>query len=368
MFKTMIVDDMDIIRREMKRLKLWGEETGFTITAEAKNGHEAFEKLLNSPVDLVLTDIRMPKVDGIELLKKIMDEKLCTCVVLVSDHSEFNYARQGLVLGAFDYMVKPVDEKEFKKLLQRARDYIIDRKTEQEKLQQLQQSLTEKVETFFPQIENEQLVELMKANDARVREYADHIVDIVYSNLDNDLIKTESLLSRFIHELITKLQAHYNWLNKFIIDHELRIVGFTNFSDLDTLRVAFTSKIDYIANLLDKLNCGNDVNGVIGQVSKCVLENIDGDVSLKVVSEQIFMNRTYISETFKQKAGISFTEYLTIAKMERAKRLIADGRLKIYELAEMLGYKDIEYFSKLFKKYIGCSPTEYKNNLLPKSK
>ncbi|HNU80766.1 MAG TPA: response regulator, partial [Bacillota bacterium] len=77
MLRIMIVDDVDIVRKELKRLKLWGDKTGFVISGEACNGHEALEKLEESKFDMVITDIRMPKVDGMELLKEITRRKLC---------------------------------------------------------------------------------------------------------------------------------------------------------------------------------------------------------------------------------------------------------------------------------------------------
>lgn len=366
MLKIMIVDDMDIIRREIKRLKLWGEETGFIISDEAKNGHEAIEKLVKNPVDLVITDIRMPKLDGIELLKRITAEKLCDCVVLISDYSEFNYARQGLVLGAFDYMVKPVEEEEFKRLLQRVKDYITQKKIEQQRMQELEQSMLEKVDLYFPRPEIDQLIELIKAGDERTKEYAKHIVDIVYANLNTDLIKSESVLNSIVYEIVNKLQEYYNWLDKFIIKAELDGVNFPELTSKAFLKVTFVSKINNISFLLNKLNFGTTINGMMEQTCKCVLENIDSGISLSVVCDLIFMNKNHVSETFKQKVGISFTEYLTTVKMERAKKLIVDGRLKNYEMAEMLGFKDVEYFSKLFKKHIGCSATEFKNNVTNK--
>lgn len=359
--KIMIVDDMEIIRRQIKRFKLWGEETGFIISDEAKNGHEALEKLVKSPVDLVITDIRMPKLDGIELLKRITAEKLCSCVVLISDHSEFSYARQGLVLGAFDYMVKPVEEEEFKKLLLRVRDFIAEKTIEQQRVQQLERSLIEKVEGYFPRPEINQLIEFIMAGDERAKEYAKHIADIVYSNLNSDLIKSESVLNSIVYEIVNKLQEHYHWLGKFIINRELDCVDFSEFVDIDFIKAIFVSKIDNISFLLNKLNHGTGDNGMLDQTCKCVLDNIDSGISLSVVCNLIFMSKNHVSETFKQKVGISFTEYLTTVKMERAKKLIVEGRLKTYEMAEMLGFKDVEYFSKLFKKYTGCSPTEFKN-------
>lgn len=362
MLKLMIVDDMDIIRREIKRFKLWGEEIGFIISEEASNGCEALEKLAKNPVDLVLTDIRMPKLDGIELLKKITTEKLCTCVVLMSDHCEFNYARQGLVLGAFDYMVKPVEEEEFRKLLHRVRDYITEKTIEKQRLQQLELGMIEKIEIYFPRPEINQLVELMKAGDERTKEYAKHIVDLVYSNLNFDLIKSESVLNSIVYEVVNELQGYYGWLNKFIINRELDSVGYSEFIDIDFIKVAFILRVNNISLLLNKLNYGTEPNGMMYQVCNCVLENIDNGISLSTVCNLIFMNKNHVSETFKQKAGISFTEYLTTVKMERAKKLIVDGSLKNYEMAEVLGFKDIEYFSKLFKKYTGCTPTEFKYN------
>jgi two-component system response regulator YesN len=362
MLKIMLVDDMEIIRRQIKRFKLWGEETGFIISDEAKNGHEALEKLVKTPVDLVITDIRMPKLDGIELLKRITTEKLCSCVVLISDHSEFSYARQGLVLGAFDYMVKPVEEGEFKKLLLRVSDFIAEKTIEQQRMQQLERSLVEKVEGYFPIPEINQLIELIMAGDERANEYAKHIGDIVYSNLNSDLIKSGSVLNSIVYEIVNKLQEHYHWLSKFIINGEIDCVDFSKFKDIDFIKATFASKINNISFLLNKLNHGTGDNGMLDQACKCVLDNIDSGISLSVVCNLIFMNKNHVSETFKQKVGISFTEYLTTVKMERAKKLIVDGRLKNYEMAEMLGFKDVEYFSKLFKKYAGCSPTEFKNN------
>lgn len=363
MLQIMIVDDMDIARRELKRLKLWGEKTGFVISGEAGNGQEALEKLEENPVDMVITDIRMPKVDGIELLKKITEEKLCSCVVLLSDYSEFNYARQGLVLGAFDYMVKPVVEEELEQLLQRAKKFIIGEKLEQQRIMQLEQRLEEKVEVFFPQLEVNLLVDAMEAGDARTVEYAGHIFEAACKNLDYDSMKVESLLNNVMLEITSSISESCKWLNKFISINELRAIDFSKAKELNSIKTEFISAIEKIFCIMKKLKYSTRENGIVNQVCKFVLENIDEGVSLKAAADSLFMNKSYLSEAFKQKSGISFIEYLNIVKMERAKKLIGDGRLKAYEVAELLGFKDIEYFSRLFKKNTGLTPTQYRQNI-----
>jgi len=92
-----------------------------------------------------------------------------------------------------------------------------------------------------------------------------------------------------------------------------------------------------------------------------VLENVDNDVSIEGISRAIFMNRKYISEVFRQKTGELLIDYITRVKMARAARLLCESSRKTYEIALQLGYKDTEYFSKLFKKHMGITPSEYRN-------
>lgn len=358
--KVMIVDDIELFRRELKRLKLWGDGSGFMIAEEAQNGGEALEKLKSVAIDLVITDIRMPKVDGIELLQEIMQQRLCHCVVLLSDHSEFHYARRGLVLGAFDYMVKPVEEQELKQLLVRAKEFIEEKRETQNRLRQLEQSMTTGVEMHYPLLELNQLVELVASANPKAVDYASHIVDVVYIRLNADLIPSGSLLNSITHDLIEKLLQNRSWLKSFVDTEQIQAACFSKHNSLIAMRGAFVSLVGRLVTLFELLIPGQQEEGMVEQVCRCVLENIDQEMSLQRVADMIFMNRTYISEAFKQKAGISFTEYLNTAKMERAKMLLMQASLRNYEIAELLGFKDVEYFGKLFKKHTGYTPTQYR--------
>ena len=124
MYQILIVDDKEIFRRKMKRLPYFKNNDVFTIQYEAQNGLEALEIIKKEKVDVVITDIRMPIIDGLELLKEIKDEQLCKCVILLSEYSDFEYAKKGLVYGAFDYIVKPVDDGKVSAVLERAQNFL----------------------------------------------------------------------------------------------------------------------------------------------------------------------------------------------------------------------------------------------------
>ncbi len=123
MYRVLLVEDDTALRFIYSKMKTWSE-CGFSIAAEATNGKQALEILEKQSFDLIFTDIRMPFVDGIEMLRKLNANGNTIPVVFASSHDEFEYARQGLILGAFDYLLKPVEQKKLEAVLKRARERI----------------------------------------------------------------------------------------------------------------------------------------------------------------------------------------------------------------------------------------------------
>jgi two-component system response regulator YesN len=95
------------------------ESLGYTVIGEAYSGTAALEMIMEEKPDVVLSDIRMPGLDGIELLERINREKLKTAVILISGYSEFEYAQKALRLGVFEYLLKPVDKNKLNESLSR---------------------------------------------------------------------------------------------------------------------------------------------------------------------------------------------------------------------------------------------------------
>lgn len=109
--KLIITDDEAYIRSRLKLLFPW-EDMGYEVVSSFSNGAAALNYMEQHPVDVLLTDIRMPVMDGLELIKTIQAHRLPVTPVILSAYTDFEYARQGIVYGAVDYIVKPVSYEE----------------------------------------------------------------------------------------------------------------------------------------------------------------------------------------------------------------------------------------------------------------
>ena len=119
MYRILLVEDDEALRYVYAHMHAW-QENGVCLAAQAVNGKQALEQMDKERFDLIVTDIRMPFIDGLELLRELRRRGIQTPVILVSSYGEFEYAREGLVLGAFDYIVKPFREKQLNAVLSRA--------------------------------------------------------------------------------------------------------------------------------------------------------------------------------------------------------------------------------------------------------
>ena len=366
LLEVMIVDDMEIMRREVKNLKIWGGQTGFIVSAEAKDGQDAIKKLREKKMDLVITDIRMPIVDGVELLKKIIQEELSYCVVFLSEYTEFEYARQGIVYGAFDYIVKPVNEDKVENLLLKVKEYIEKKKKEKEKIKNLETELEEKVEVFYAPEDVEKIIKLFKHMDVKAVEVAENLIDRIGATVDYDLLKVTYVVEKINSALIEDLKEIYPWLYKLVNISEYGDTDFTKSLSFLEIKETFLEIIKELIMKIKQFEPSCEMSSIIKNIYKVVLEYMDNQVSIKLIAEQLFFNQSYLSTLYKEKTGISLVEYITMVKMERAKILFQNSEIKNYEVADKLGYKDVEYFSKVFKKYTGITPSEFKANCMTK--
>ena len=131
MIKVFLVEDEYAIREGIKKSVDW-EKDGFELVGEAGDGEVAFPKILKSKPDILITDIRMPFMDGLELSKLVKKELPGIRIVVLSGYDDFNYAKEAISIGVEEYMLKPVSGDNLMKELKRIAETIISERQEEE--------------------------------------------------------------------------------------------------------------------------------------------------------------------------------------------------------------------------------------------
>ena len=117
----------------------------------------------------------------------------------------------------------------------------------------------------------------------------------------------------------------------------------------------------FIVKLTGFISFNNNSNILIKKTMDYVNQDITRNVSLKELADKMFLNYSYLSQLFKKETSLNFSEYLVLVRMEKAREMLCDVRLKIYKIANNLGYSSAKHFSNTFKKIYELSPSEYQS-------
>lgn len=340
MYKVLFVDDDDTIGFIVSKMKVW-ENSNFKITRYVQNGKEALLVLEKESFDLIITDIRMPIVDGLELLENIRKRGDKTFLVLASTYNEFEYAKRGLQNGAIDYIVKPITEESLKELFIRV-EKLLKEKEDKPKETNLKVS-KDRIDKWYNLFIN-------------LEETPKNLKDKYLKEL-NDIVKEEKVVfSELLFEGVwEKIVKVFPWVVK------LENIEFL-FKE-ESFEEEVEEKISNIQEIVKKYKL-NNYDSLINNVSEVILKNIGKDKLLDIISEELQLSKDYIGKLFKNKIGITLNEYSTILKMEYGKKLLSGSNKKVYEISEELGYSTVDYFSKLFKNYTGFTPVQYRKKAL----
>ena len=138
MFSIIIVDDEEYIRLGINDY-IQNSYSDFKVKGTFSNGVDALKYLENNPVNIVISDIRMPQMDGLTLISHIAERYPATISIIISSYSEFEYARKALQYGVTSYLTKPLDFSELSTTLQKAKEklnaLIVDANDQEEKIQ-----------------------------------------------------------------------------------------------------------------------------------------------------------------------------------------------------------------------------------------
>lgn len=254
MIRCLIVEDERIIRKGLVLTTDW-QSLGCEVVGEAENGLEALDLVKKLKPELVITDIRMPLLDGFEFIEQA--KEICDCEFLIlSGFNDFSYAKKAIRLGVTEYIAKPIDDKE-------------------------------------------------------------------------------------LYDCITHA------VNKIKKKQEENFIG--NEHQVSPLKVEIQTQ-----------------NKHIKRAKEYIEKNYNRNISVGDVCKALLISESYLTKLFKENTEYSFIDYLTHFRIRKACELLTDPDLKIYHIAEKVGYRDQRYFSVLFKKIIGMTPKQYQDRKFEK--
>ncbi|MCI9326862.1 MAG: response regulator [Lachnospiraceae bacterium] len=488
------------------------------VSAVAYGGEEGYERAHALLPDVILTDIKMPDCDGLAMIKKLRKENLKIRYIILTGYAEFEYARQAISLGVEDFITKPVEEDELKKVLSHTCQAVLKERKDKESLQQMKGIVKDYVLKEFldnrkgyqgeveKYLEQEGVCGKGKKCLCMAVEMDDEIDELVWRELligekdeiesleflksgilveysrglfvllgeltenmrsETVIARIESKKHRFGRKLrqpasiglgfcdgpehlpeafeearcalnyrilkgadcvisyeqirdieecsviiskqdIEQLSEHIDRMDnagiKSLVEHIfLRISEEENLSlqDLQMLslnlvlsgirKIPFVqfqmnrylgknifslesiSKFrtmeqlqNWIVNILQGMNelmLRDDMSekrDVIAEVKGYISKNFNREISLNEISEHFFINPYYFSHLFKKKTGETYQNYLIRLRMERAKKLLEETDLKVYEICERVGYSDTNHFIKMFARMTEMNPGEYR--------
>lgn len=234
---------------------------GCKVIGVAYNGAEGFNSAMELKPDVIITDIMMPQVNGLEMIKNLKESGCNSKFIILSGYSEFEYAKKAIKLGVKFFINKPVEEEEIQDCLLK-----------------------------------------------------------VFEEIKKERAKTE---------------------------------------EIENLRKAYENS--KMSTAQQKPSSGISAKtDIITEIKKFISHNFNKDISLTELAARFFMNPSYLSQMFKEKTGDTYVNYVMKLRINKAKELLKSTDMKIYEICEMVGYSDTNYFSKLFEKLEGCRPSDYK--------
>ncbi len=332
MIQALIVDDECLVRMGLRLVFPW-EKYHIEIVGEAASGEKALAFLQTQPVQLVVTDITMPGMSGLDLLRNVRAFDPSIKVVMLTCHQDFDYIQESLRLGAIDYIVKTQLEN---------------------------QDLDEILQRIVKHIEPEQPKLFESKNPVMERKLIDHLKCSVWVVDDR---KFEEML-----QMAKQMTAESDWkklLAEGVEQWKQYYPKFPAWSAYTDLPKTTNEIVEWLKKLrielqkwLRKSAYSEDIIYAIVKSLELIRESFVQHISQTELCKKVNISKSYFSTSFKEILGISFIHYLQWINIGRAREMILNTNHPIYWIAEQCGFMDQRYFSKLFKEQTGLLPSE----------
>jgi two-component system response regulator YesN len=391
----LIADDEPKIRRGLTQL-LAAHAEEFTVVGEAEDGELALGLVAERRPDLLLVDIRMPFVDGLDLIGRLTHRGGDRRVVVISGHDEFEYARKAVGLGVFEFLLKPVDEDVLLEVLRRAAADLEASRQQQGTLARARElaaknrpalldgllrdglrgwsSATDWTETAaflgleFPcppqlalvvPVEGPGMDQSQGAFLALKGLAEEATVGLGTVMTDWDEGAGLALLAAGTEEA---WQLALNTLET----RGREVLGL----NLSIDRVEVPEFPGGLAKVYEDLVSHRQERSPHGNLAALALNILDRrfrevQLSLDEVAAELQVSPGHLSRVLKQTTGTAFVDALARVRVRKAAVLLGDPSVKVYEVAERVGYASQHYFSRAFHRVLGVAPTDYRRGGRP---
>ena len=424
MYKVLLVDDEYMITEGLKRLIPF-EKWDMEVVATANHADEALDYVREHPVDIVISDVNMPDKTGLEMIGEMKELLPEAYYILLSGYQEFEYVKKAMNLNVVDYLVKPVDKVELEHLLEKIVTQLREKVQEPELLSQ--QLDEEAFKTHLTQKENWWIgLSKEKQGDFVIPYYvlgqdwqivlADQEFEgllvmpfeapyqINFEKWKRDVEKalfygtvnldqSESLFSYYepiyrviIQGNLQQIIEELNLLEKIVLENTPRVSItkqlFTQFV-MDVFHLFEHLKADDMTDIVKRIHAITNFEDLVAYTKETltsffgqyrmnenvvsVLEVIGRDykkeLSLKDISKDLFINPVYLGQLIKKETNSTFAELLNKQRIKAAQQLLLSTNDSIEDICYTVGYSNVGYFYKVFRKLCGKSPKAYRKQI-----
>ena len=362
-YKVIIIDDEPWTRSVIKHLGNWSQ-FGLEVVAEASDGEYGYELITNLLPDIIITDIKMPHLNGIELLKKLRSEGNNAKVLIISGFDDFVYTKSAVQLNANDYLLKPIRPEELNEQLERCVEEL-NKEGKKDKNPFLDLNGFMNVHwiknyiTFRSSIYECLCINNPEAMSQKFIEMEDFILSIENNRIEKSLIiciyyDLHNSLQHFIVNSGYSVQEIFKEeIISFVFSQECTLKESLDF--IKNLYSTTLAKVSYLRKTRSRIN--------IKQVENYIHHHYLTGISLEQTANRFFITKEYLSKVFKEETEMSFSDYVLTLRMEKAKELVVQSKVPIKDVGNFLGYSDLAHFYKVFKKYFGITPGEMQKRL-----
>jgi len=378
LLKMIIVDDELFILNSLETLIDWSS-VGVEVVGVADNGRVAIDLALSLKPDIILSDISMPHLSGLEMLEVIRREQLHIEVIFISAHSRFEYAKEAIRYGAFEYILKPIEEANLLETVGRCVKKIHDSREKSrhmadaayEWMAQLDggtsvyyDSIADKLPFYYGNLSDAQNSIAVLVKSMAMDGIQDALLDFFRliardsSILDPVVVRLHCIdLVVHVLEELNVYRIHEYMDSHKTLDIKKSIASCTTLDSTFDVTQGFL--VEFCKCLKEVPEYSN--RHLISSVLDYIKENFHKNITLSQVARQIYITPTYLSKIFSAEVHKTFSQYLLSCRIDRAKHLLRNTHSKVYEIALQVGYSDTAHFSKLFKQYTGQTPNQYRN-------